>query len=78
MGGYIKKGLWFLLVACILLAVFKGIGSVNNIYPWLTKESNNFQHFIVNLTNKVPTKNLKPMKSILPNIFPSPKATHRS
>ena len=76
MGGYLKKGLWWLLIGCILVAVFRGVGSVDNIYPWLVKESHQFQNFITHLTTKFPTQHLKPLKSIIPKVIPSPKATH--
>lgn len=70
MGDIFKKVLWWLLVAMIALAVFRGVGSLDNIWPWMNKQSINFQHFIEDLVKKFPTDNLKPLPSILPKKTP--------
>lgn len=76
MGGYAKKVLWWLLVGCVAVAAFRGIGGIANVYPWLVKESHQFQSFILHLVHKVPLDHLKPLKSIIPKILPSRSPSH--
>lgn len=66
MRGMFKNVLWYFLVAAIAVAVFRGIGDFDNIWPWMTRQSGNFEDFIKHLVSKLNPEDIKPLDPIIP------------